>query len=680
MPDVGFTIGGDNSEFLAAIKESQSAVSQAAAAIKESLKGVSGGFHEVTEDVHGIGGALDEVRDKIESAFKFAGITAAGEAIEKIGEEIEKISAEARQLSTDSQLLGVSVEQFQAMAHAAEEAGVGTETLTHAGERLLNMLNEARNGSSSATDKLLTLGITAQQIQNPLFGINDLFGILRDRLNNTGTAQQTMSALLQTLGNRAASAAVALKAYDGSAESVAKVMEELNGLNEKQVDSIKRVGAAYDDLKTKASNTFKQFLVGTGEPFKAPSALSMSNAGSAQLASQDVAAQSAGSGPSTEVAQQASQTREQIAQEEAQNMAVIQQKILEDGLKNIQAGLSAYKEGTAERLAALRNFAAAAANLYGQDAPLTEQANEKVLEAQRSYDEQQKKGIQELTDFSKTMDNELELSHKKMNLEKAKDDANYVQEARQFQQQLNQLTEAGAAVSESVVKLQAEGAKQIQEYNKQVRADFEKQYKGIEASVTNSISGALTNMLTRTKSFRQEMDSIFQSLVGAIIKHFVQIGVQWAATQLENLVLSKLTAKGQVEASAGAAGAAGVASFAGAPWPVDLGAPAFGAGMYAAAQTFAVAERGFDIPSGVNPMTQLHQNEMVLPAGIADTIRTRMAGGGSNEGPSSVSHHTHHWQVDALDGHSVASVLSSRRNQNQINRMAEAHINKLRRR
>jgi hypothetical protein len=32
-------------------------------------------------------------------------------------------------------------------------------------------------------------------------------------------------------------------------------------------------------------------------------------------------------------------------------------------------------------------------------------------------------------------------------------------------------------------------------------------------------------------------------------------------------------------------------------------------------------EGGYDIPSGVNPITQLHQNEMVLPAALADRVR-----------------------------------------------------------
>ena len=43
------------------------------------------------------------------------------------------------------------------------------------------------------------------------------------------------------------------------------------------------------------------------------------------------------------------------------------------------------------------------------------------------------------------------------------------------------------------------------------------------------------------------------------------------------------------------------------------------------------AAGGWDIPAGINPLTQLHENEMVLPAEHAQTIR-EMAGqsGGDN--------------------------------------------------
>ncbi len=42
------------------------------------------------------------------------------------------------------------------------------------------------------------------------------------------------------------------------------------------------------------------------------------------------------------------------------------------------------------------------------------------------------------------------------------------------------------------------------------------------------------------------------------------------------------------------------------------------------------AADGYNIPSGLNPVTQLHQEEMVLPADIANPLRQNLAGGGGS--------------------------------------------------
>jgi hypothetical protein len=83
----------------------------------------------------------------------------------------------------------------------------------------------------------------------------------------------------------------------------------------------------------------------------------------------------------------------------------------------------------------------------------------------------------------------------------------------------------------------------------------------------------------------------------------------------------------------GVAGAAGVASWAAAPWPVDAGAPAFGASMAAAAAGFgsiAAAEGGdWDVGEG---LYHLHEKEMVLPAWAANPLRSMLSEGSAPAG------------------------------------------------
>ena len=84
--------------------------------------------------------------------------------------------------------------------------------------------------------------------------------------------------------------------------------------------------------------------------------------------------------------------------------------------------------------------------------------------------------------------------------------------------------------------------------------------------------------------------------------------------------------------SAAALGAVNaMASVAAIPFVGWAMAPGVGAETYATGSAFATmasARNGFDIPAGVNPITQLHEREMVLPQKQADAVRQMADGGG----------------------------------------------------
>ena len=64
------------------------------------------------------------------------------------------------------------------------------------------------------------------------------------------------------------------------------------------------------------------------------------------------------------------------------------------------------------------------------------------------------------------------------------------------------------------------------------------------------------------------------------------------------------------------------------------------------------AEGGFDVPAGMNPITKLHEKEMVLPRAQADVIRNMADGGGTAS--SKVELHVH-----ATDAQSVARLFAN---------------------
>lgn len=94
------------------------------------------------------------------------------------------------------------------------------------------------------------------------------------------------------------------------------------------------------------------------------------------------------------------------------------------------------------------------------------------------------------------------------------------------------------------------------------------------------------------------------------------------------------------------------------PFLAPLMAAAALAGVLALGSSIASAAGGYDIPGGVNPVTQLHEREMVLPANLADRIRGMTDGGGGD---------TYH--VYAMDSEDVERFL--RKNSRAVARAAQ---------
>lgn len=193
--------------------------------------------------------------------------------------------------------------------------------------------------------------------------------------------------------------------------------------------------------------------------------------------------------------------------------------------------------------------------------------------------------------------------------------------------------------------------------------------KNVWQEAQQQMGQAFSAMLSRTQNFRQAMNGFFKSMGQTFIQEMVtkplagmmQRMVQESAIYkmifgtketLETGAAAKTAATKATETTAvvgsnavqAASGAA--ASQASIPYVGPILAVAAMAAMMAAvmglmggggSSTTTTTTRipsaagGWDIPAGINPLTQLHENEMVLPAEHAQTIR-EMAGqsGGDN--------------------------------------------------
>jgi hypothetical protein len=247
---------------------------------------------------------------------------------------------------------------------------------------------------------------------------------------------------------------------------------------------------------------------------------------------------------------------------------------------------------------------------------------------------------------------------------------------------------AAAALAEQEPLKQQELYNQIEQMEQQHQLQLQKireqsamiateHGRGIWQGFANNFGAALQGMLTKQMTFKQGMTQMWQSMYATFVQEMIVKPLQqWAmklardlimhkANALQKNVIEKTQAASNISKSAAMAGAAGLASFAAAPWPIDMGAPAFGAAMSAAALAFmpgAAAEQGYDIPAGVNPVVQAHQKEMILPSAQADVIRS-MADGGS--AGSAIHIHVHSMDAAGVrrflmdNKHTVAEVLRS---------------------
>ena len=153
-------------------------------------------------------------------------------------------------------------------------------------------------------------------------------------------------------------------------------------------------------------------------------------------------------------------------------------------------------------------------------------------------------------------------------------------------------------------------------------------YKAAEAALGNAING----ILTRTMSLGQAMRSVWQSISGSIIGEISKILAKKAAAW----AVEKGMALMSIGANATVAGSGAAASVASIPYVGPILAIAALASVMAAVMgsksSVPSAYAGYDIPAGLNPMTQLHEREMVLPAKHADVIRAMSEGQGAAQG------------------------------------------------
>lgn len=181
----------------------------------------------------------------------------------------------------------------------------------------------------------------------------------------------------------------------------------------------------------------------------------------------------------------------------------------------------------------------------------------------------------------------------------------------------------------------------------------------IKSGFESSIAGMIQGTMTLQKGLQGVWNSVLQAFSQFIAKKVVmwatgetaQTGATllgnttrvasdwWAAAQ--SVMASAWSTIKIIAIKAWEVVASVYAAIAAIPYVGPFLAPAMavaaGAAVIGFAGHIASAEGGYDIPRGVNPITQLHEREMVLPAAQADAVRDMASGGGGGGGSLNVT-------------------------------------------
>jgi hypothetical protein len=148
----------------------------------------------------------------------------------------------------------------------------------------------------------------------------------------------------------------------------------------------------------------------------------------------------------------------------------------------------------------------------------------------------------------------------------------------------------------------------------------------------NSFEGALTGMLSGQQKFSQAMKNLWQGIRQSIAAEIAKIITAKVAAFMRERVLGVAeVGLNAVKAGSGAAASQANIPIVGPAMALAAMASVMGA-VLGLTGSIPSAAKGWSIPAGVNPITQLHEQEMVLPAAESNVIRSLAERGGAGAG------------------------------------------------
>lgn len=141
--------------------------------------------------------------------------------------------------------IGIGVEALQGLQHAAGLAGVGTDELGGALEKMQKQLSDAAQGNDKAAENFTQLGLSIEDLRG--MSVEDQFAAIAGAVNNLSSAQDKLNATTDIFGKGASGMLNVIQ--DGFAETAAEIDNMGASLSRVDIAQVEAANDAVSRLK-----------------------------------------------------------------------------------------------------------------------------------------------------------------------------------------------------------------------------------------------------------------------------------------------------------------------------------------------------------------------------------------------------------------------------------------------
>ena len=131
----------------------------------------------------------------------FAGGLVGGQALEIVGKlahQVEEVGNNAMQIDVGAERLGVSIERFQDLKHAAEEGGTSIEAVYAAYRKIAKASVDAENGDLGVIASFQNLGLSVEQVKR--MSPDEIFDAIARKSKGAEMGAAKIAALIDVMG------------------------------------------------------------------------------------------------------------------------------------------------------------------------------------------------------------------------------------------------------------------------------------------------------------------------------------------------------------------------------------------------------------------------------------------------------------------------------------------------